>query len=55
MTKVALTLEKNDVGFARFGFEEFRKYFNDYGGYYAPHNPGYSLNRDLHLDIGRPG
>ena len=37
--KVGLTLEKNDVGFARFGFEEFRKYFNDIGGYYAPVQP----------------
>src|SRR2546427_7949255 len=52
--KVGVALEKIDVGFARFGFEEFRKYFNDTGGYYARFSePAFSLNRDLHLDVGR--
>ena len=55
--KIALTLEKNDFGFAKFGFEQSRKYFNDVGGSYAfgPSfaNSSFSLDRDLHLNIGR--
>ncbi|HTL57799.1 MAG TPA: c-type cytochrome domain-containing protein [Candidatus Limnocylindrales bacterium] len=46
--------EKNDLGFSHFGWSQFRKYYDDTGGYYpafAP--PAYDLNRDLHLDVGR--
>jgi len=47
-------LEKSELGFVGFGWEQFRKYDSDIGGYV----PGlgdspYSLNRDLHLDVGR--
>lgn len=49
-----LLVEKQERGFARFGFEQFRKYDVDTGGYYPGFNPSiYSLNRDLHLDVGR--
>ncbi|MHB8520672.1 MAG: c-type cytochrome domain-containing protein [Limisphaerales bacterium] len=52
--RIALSVEKNDVGFTRFGFEQFRKYFDDSGGYYAPFGtPSFALGRDLHEDIGR--
>jgi hypothetical protein len=52
--KLAITLEKNDVGFVRVGFEEFRKYFSDVGGYYAPFaTNSFNLGRDLHLDTGK--
>ncbi len=52
--KLTLALQKNDVGFVRGGFEEWRKYSDDTGGYYPGFNPPvYSLNQDLHLDIGR--
>jgi hypothetical protein len=52
--KLALALEKNRVGFVRGGFEEWRKYSDDTGGYYPGFMPStYSLGRDLHLDIGR--
>jgi hypothetical protein len=52
--KLAMTLEKNEVGFVRGGFEEWRKYSDDTGGFYPGFSPStYSLNRDLHLDIGR--
>jgi mono/diheme cytochrome c family protein len=52
--KVSLTLEKRDLGFTRFGFEQYRKYFDDSGGYYPGFHPSvFSLNRDLHLDHGR--
>jgi hypothetical protein len=52
--KLAMTLEKTDVGFVRGGFEEWRKYSDDTGGFYPGFAPSaYSSGRDLHLDIGR--
>ncbi len=52
--KVALTLERDDFGFIRAGAEQFRKYYDNSGGYYPLFTtPAYSLDRDLHLDIGR--
>jgi hypothetical protein len=52
--KVTLTVEKTDVGFVRAGFQQYRKYFDDSGGYYAPFAPSlFSLGRDLHLDLGK--
>lgn len=52
--RVEALLEKNELGFTRFGFEQFRKYDSDAGGYAANLNPAsFSLGRDLHLDIGR--
>ena len=49
-----LQIEQRDLGFARFGFEQYREYYDDTGSHYprlAP--PSFDLNRDLHLDIGR--
>ena len=52
--KLTLSGEKNDVGFTRFGWTQFRKYFDDSGGYYKPFSPSsFDLNRDLYLDTGR--
>jgi hypothetical protein len=52
--RVKMELRKSDVGFVRGGFEEWRKYYDDTGGYYRPFSPpAFDLNRDLHLDIGR--
>ncbi|MBU6398920.1 MAG: hypothetical protein KGS61_01250 [Verrucomicrobia bacterium] len=52
--KLTLAVERNDVGFGRFGFETYRKYFDDTGGYYAPFSPAaFDLNQDLYEDIGR--
>lgn len=49
-----LFVEKSDRGFAHFGFEQFRKYDSDTGGYYPGFTPSvFSLDRDLHLDVGR--
>lgn len=46
--------EKNDLGFSRFGWSQYRKYYDDTGGYYPLFSPpAYSLNRDLGLDVGR--
>ncbi|HAO78206.1 MAG TPA: hypothetical protein DCQ92_04355, partial [Verrucomicrobia subdivision 3 bacterium] len=51
--KVAMTVKKNEVGFARFGWEQYRKYSDDSGGYFPTFAPSvFSLNRDLHLDTG---
>lgn len=52
----ALTLaaEKNDLGFTRFGWTQFRKYYDDTGGYYPGFSPSaFSLSRDLYFDHGR--
>jgi mono/diheme cytochrome c family protein len=52
--RVLLTLEKSDLGFARFGWEQFRKYYDDLGGYFPGFTPStFSLDQDLHLDTGR--
>jgi hypothetical protein len=52
--QVKLELRKTDFGFVRGGFEEWRRYYDDSGGYYQPFSPPqFSLGRDLHLDIGR--
>jgi hypothetical protein len=46
--------EKVDLGFFRFGFQHFRSYDTDAGGYYPPFNlPAFDLDRNLHLDTGR--
>jgi hypothetical protein len=57
--KLTLSLEKTEGMFVHAGFEQFRKYFDDSGGYYAPYAAGglyppfASLGRDLHLDLGK--
>ena len=52
--QLKIALNKSDVGFVHGGFEEWRKYYDDTGGYYRPFAvPSYELDRDLHLDIGR--
>jgi len=52
--RITLDLQKNDLGFARFGWSQFRKYYDDTGGYYPLFTPSsFSLNQDLHFDDGR--
>lgn len=52
--QLKLALEKADLGFVRAGFESWREFYDDTGGY-APLLPtnSFALNRDLHLDVGR--
>ncbi len=51
---LTLDLKKPELGFARLGFEQYRKYYDDGGGYYGGFTPPfYRLGEDLHLDIGR--
>lgn len=59
--KITLDLRKEDAGFARFGMEQFRRYYDDHGPYYPFRASGFatqtrnifSLDRDLHLDVGK--
>ena len=52
--RLSLQLQKTDVGFIRTGAEGWRRYYDDTGGYYRIFNPAApSLDRDLHLDLGR--
>lgn len=52
--RLTLALEKRETGFIRAGFESWREYYDDVGGY-APLLPTnfFALNRDLYLDVGR--
>jgi hypothetical protein len=57
--KVTLDLRKEDAGFARAGFEQFRRYYDDHGPAYRFRPSGFSsfapnifsLDRETHLDI----
>ena len=52
--KFGLSVDRNDLGFVHSGWEQYRKYFDDTGGYYpALVQPAPSLGEDLHLDIGK--
>lgn len=52
--KADLSLDRTDLGFIHSGVEQYRKYFNDVGGFdpiSVPTAP--SLNEDLYLNIGK--
>ncbi len=52
--KVGISYEKKDGWFARGGVEQYRRFYDDRGGYYELFQPPQSaLGRDLHMDIGR--
>lgn len=52
--RLKLLWMETDLGFVRAGYDEWRRYYDDSGGYYQPFTPPqFSLGRDLHLDIGR--
>ena len=51
---VNLALDRSDFGFIHSGWQQYRKYFDDTGGFdprLEPNAP--SLGQDLHLDIGK--
>jgi hypothetical protein len=52
--KFGLSVDRNDIGFIHSGWEQYRKYFDDTGGY-APSllKTAPSLGEDLHLEIGK--
>jgi hypothetical protein len=51
---ISLSLARREVGFVRAGFDTYRRYYDDHGGY-APAEgiPPFRLDRDLSLDLGR--
>jgi hypothetical protein len=52
--KLNLAIDETDQGFLHAGFDEWRKYYDDSGGYDpALIPPQLSLNRDLYVDNGR--
>ncbi len=51
---VQYALDKTDIGFIHAGLTEWRKYYNDTGGFdSAATPPGFELNRNLYIDNGR--
>ncbi len=51
---VKLSLDRREVGFVRAEFEQWRRYEDDTGGYYAPFaSPSFNLGRQLFMDGGR--
>jgi mono/diheme cytochrome c family protein len=52
--QLGLKYDRPEVGFVRAGFEQYRKYYDDRGGYYAPFAPSsFDLDRDLQLTRGK--
>lgn len=52
--KIELSLRKPNLGFFAIGYQQFRRYYDDTGGFYAPFGQkAASLDRDLYLDSGR--
>jgi hypothetical protein len=52
--RLGLRVSKKDVGYVRAGYREYRKYFDDTGGFFQNFSgSSYDLDKDLHLDIGR--
>ncbi|HEY3861560.1 MAG TPA: c-type cytochrome domain-containing protein [Verrucomicrobiae bacterium] len=52
--KLNLSVDRTDLGFIHAGWDQFRKYYSDTGGY-APSVASSALDygRDIHLDIGK--
>jgi hypothetical protein len=51
--RIRMRIDKQNLGYLRMGYTEFRKYFDDTGGFFRPFPvQAFSLDRDLHLDIG---
>jgi hypothetical protein len=53
--KIELSIERTDRGFIHSGWEEYRKYYDDLGGFrHTVSTPdALSLDKDLHLTIGK--
>ena len=52
--RLKLAVDETDQGFIHAGFEEWRKYYDDSGGYDpAAAPPQFNFNRDLYMDNGR--
>ena len=53
--QLTLGVDRNDVGFVHFGWEQYRKYYDDHGGYAPAAGTGLPqrLGTDLNLDMGK--
>jgi hypothetical protein len=52
--KLAMRIDKPDLGYVDAGFQQFREYYNDTGGYFQGEKPShYSLNQDLFITEGK--
>jgi hypothetical protein len=52
--RVRTAVERTELGFVHFGWEQYRKYYADTGGYFPALSPAApQLDRDLYLDIGK--
>jgi hypothetical protein len=52
--EVTYKINRHDFGFFQTGYQDYRKYFDDTGGAFPSVVPTpLSLNRDLHLDMGK--
>jgi hypothetical protein len=53
--KLSLSAQRTDIGFVRSGWEQYRKYYDNTGGFLPgnPPSPALSLDQDLFLDIGK--
>lgn len=52
--KAELLLDRNELGFIHSGAEQYRKYYNDVGGYFPPASPtAFSMDRNLYLTLGK--
>jgi mono/diheme cytochrome c family protein len=52
--KLSLSLKRNDLGFIDSGWQQFRKYYSDTGGYFPSiGSSAANYGRDLFLDIGK--
>ena len=52
--RTVLGLTKAELGFVRVGWEQYRKYYDDSGGYFPSTNVSVAgLGQDLHLDLGK--
>jgi hypothetical protein len=52
--KLTLDAQKNDLGFTRLGWTQFRKYYDGAGGYYPGFVPPiFDIKQDLYLDNSR--
>ena len=51
--KLELAITKTDVGYIRAGFTQYRKFYDNTGGFFRTFAPqSFTLNRELGLDIG---
>lgn len=52
--RLRFRIDKRDFGYIRSGYSEYRKYFDDTGGFFRSFGiSSFDLGKDLHLDIGK--